>query len=503
MVCKYVTLPGGQQIHYRQAGEGPPLVILHPSPQSSEAMMPAINAFSSICMCFALDTAGYGLSDSFECDQPTLSDYAHNLIAAIDAIGIDSFCLYGVATGSQIAIEVGKLYPGRLNLIMLDANGHMSDDERALMMEGYFPDVTPQRDGGHLLTYWDMCRDLFAAFPWNSGRLSDRLKFDLPPAAVVHDIMNRYLQAGQDYAKAYKMAFLAESRDHMDGLNVPTTMMRWEGSPVLKIADDLIKVGLPECVEVLHAGLSVEERYAVQAEKLRTTAEKIPAQDIQERSSPVHQGASWYRTYLNTEHGQVHAYRNQVEGGKPLVVLHRAGASAAQMLEGVASELDNRPVIVFDLPGHGSSPRLPDDEEIELSHLATPIIAALAPLEFGAADILGHGLGVLVGTLISENVQVDRISKAAPAPSEAEDRERILLNGFPDLTPQIDGSHIVKAWSWVRDNRRYDPWFDRSVAALRPRDADLDPESLHKETVDILRTGANWQKLKMLELQQG
>ncbi len=462
--------------------------------------MPAINAFSSVCTCFALDTAGYGLSDEFACDELTISDYAHNLIAAIDAIGIQSFCLYGAATGSQIAIEVGKLYPERLNLILLDANGHMDDDERTEMMEGYFPEVTPKRDGGHLLTYWDMCRDLFAAFPWNSAKLDDQLKFDLPPAAVAHDIMNRYLQAGENYASAYRLAFIAESRDHMEGLNVPTVMTRWEGSPVLKIADDLIELGLPDCVELLHAGLPIEERYAVQVEKLRSVVEQLERQEIEGTSQPAQEGATWQRTYLNTELGQVHAYLNRHQNGKPLIVLHSAGVSAAQVLTQAALDGEERPVIAIDLPGHGASVKLPDETDVSIVQLAAPIIAAIAQFNAAEVDILGYGIGGIIGKLVAEAAPAECTLLAGPALYQDKDRERILAHGFPDLTPQIDGSHIVKAWSWVRDNRRYGPWFDRTARAVRRRDTDLDPCSLHREVVDILRTAPVWQKLKVIEL---
>lgn len=500
MICNYVTLPDGQQIHYRQTGKGPALVILHPSPQSSEAMMSAISAFSSICTCFAIDTAGYGFSDDFECDQPTITDYADNLIATIDAIGIGSFCLYGAATGSQIAIEVGKKYPDRINFLMLDTNGHLSDNERAEMLDGYFPDVTARRDGSHLLTYWDMCRDLFASFPWNSGKVADQRRMDVPPAKLIQDVMNRYLQAGENYAKAYSVAFHVENRGHLNGLDVPTTMMRWEGSPIVSMADDLIAQGLPECVELLRAGLPIQERYDLQSERLKSVVATLPKQDIRPKQSNVPSDFAWQRTYFNTEFGQIHAYQNQTRSGLPLVMLHGAGSSARQILEQANVDAIDRPVLALDLPGHGASHKLPNDD-LSLSLFAGPIIAVLKQLDFEAADILGQGLGEAVGTLIGRHIQARHLQAVAPDLYQDEDKGRIISHGFPDLTPQIDGTHLVRAWSWIRDNSRYQPWFDHSAAALKQQDADLSPENLHRQAVDILRTGASWQNLKLFELQ--
>ncbi|HBF89949.1 MAG TPA: hypothetical protein DDX09_02175, partial [Hyphomonas atlantica] len=74
--CGYVTLPNGRQIHFRAEGSGPPLLVLHPSPQHSGAMGAALNAFSPLCTCIAMDTPGYGWSDAIALETPTVSDYA-------------------------------------------------------------------------------------------------------------------------------------------------------------------------------------------------------------------------------------------------------------------------------------------------------------------------------------------------------------------------------------------------------------------------------------------
>lgn len=208
MRCAYATLSNGRQMHYRAMGEGPALVLLHPSPQNSEAMIPAMSAFSELCTCIAFDTPGYGLSDPLAVAEPAIADYARAFIDGLDALGIEQCYLYGAATGAQVAIEMGKLYAERVRFVMLDSNGELTDAECAdYIARGYFADVTPRRDGGHLLTYWDMCRNLFKAFPWFSEEPEDQLGLGTPPVETIHAIMLRYLQAGEDYADAYRPAF--------------------------------------------------------------------------------------------------------------------------------------------------------------------------------------------------------------------------------------------------------------------------------------------------------
>src|SRR5690606_14891693 len=53
----------GRRIHYRRAGSGPPLVLLHASPSSSRVQIPLLRAWADDFTVIALDTPGFGLSD--------------------------------------------------------------------------------------------------------------------------------------------------------------------------------------------------------------------------------------------------------------------------------------------------------------------------------------------------------------------------------------------------------------------------------------------------------
>ena len=52
----FITVNNGQQLHYRRSGNGLPLIMLHPSPQCSETLIPAMEIFSANYDCLALDT---------------------------------------------------------------------------------------------------------------------------------------------------------------------------------------------------------------------------------------------------------------------------------------------------------------------------------------------------------------------------------------------------------------------------------------------------------------
>lgn len=493
----FVTLPSGRQVHYRTLGNGAPLVMLHQSPQNSEALEPAMGVFSEICRCIALDTPGYGLSDPLFEKAKTIGDYAEATMEAIDALGIDRFCLYGVATGSQVGIEIAKRYPGRVHFLLLDANGHLSADERKIILDGYFPEVTPGREGGHLLTYWDMCKQLFVSFPWHSGQQEDRLPLDQPPAEVIHTILMRYLDAGEGYASAYRIAFDTEDRAHLDGLDVPTTMMRWEGSAALSMTDALLALGLPDCVKVLNAGPSIEKRYAIQLEALRQAAATLePLQDKSASSAP---GSGAGRAYIDVGGEPYHCRLSRSGDGHPLVLLHDLGQSSVQIHPAFHSAVGKRPVLALDLPGHGDSSHEPGALS-SFGDMADRVADVLLKAGFQDTDIVGYGFGGALAIAVSERLKSGRAVAIDPLVVDKATKSAFQQSGLTGLQPHRDGRHLLAAFTMARDAELFWPWFDQRKTAIRQRNANLDPAHLHQKTVDILKMAGSYQRLTEVAL---
>ena len=492
----FVTLKNGKQIHYRRIGSGPPLIMLHASPQCSEALLPAAGYFSSLCTCLALDTPGYGYSDGLDKPTPTIGDYAEVLMEAVGQLGIEQFYLYGVATGSQIAIEIGKRYPDRVKFLMLDSNGHVSDEERTEILDGYFPSVVPTPGGGHLQTYWEMCRSLFVAFPWTSGKIKHAFPMPLPPPAVIHSALMRYLRAGEGYAKAYSTAFHIEKRDHLDGLDVPTVMTRWESSLVVSIADDLISMGLPECVRVLYAGPGVDTRYQIQVDALKKQIDDCRLPDISSFPKPLALDGHLNSTYFYLDGFQVHAKFSRGGSERPIIFLHDVFRSTQQFEDFASTLRRTRPVYLMDLPCHGLSSSLSKNNEITLSELAAPIAQILNDEGLDDCDIVGIGLGAAIACAISEARPVHNLHIIAPVSFTDPEQAEYLKNGITDLTPQSDGTHLVRAWNLVRGKVLYHPWYDARGSARLDRDANLKPALLHNKTVDLLKTGENYPALE-------
>ena len=497
----YVTMPGGAQAHCRVAGEGPPLIVLHPSPQHSAAMVPAITAFAEVATVIALDTPGYGLSDDWVGDDPDMDDYARAVLAFADQLGIADFCVYGAATGAQVAIALAKMAPERLILTMLDSNGHFDEADRERMLQGYFPDVTPRRDGAHLATYWDMCRSLFTSFPWASDRIEDRLPFNLFPAEMVHQIMLRYFDVGASYAKAYRPAFFTETRAHLDGMRSPSTMMRWEGSPVLACADALIARDMPECITVLRGGPTLPDRYGPQIAALRDAlgAAGERAQPFALPEAEMPEGP--HRLLLAAQTGQLHARRGGGSEGRLLIMLHEAGASSAAGLAQAEAIAGDRPILAIDLSGHGHSDRCCETPFLSLDKLARPIAEGLSAAGLTHFDFAGAGLGGAVAAQLLSAFPDASLTLIDPTPLEDAEQADLLAYGLPDLTPKSSGAHLAEAWWLARDIANYWPHQHGLAANRRKVPLSLAPADLHARCVDMLRLGSEWREVARLEAQ--
>ena len=116
----FVTVNGDRQVHYRRAGKGPAVVLLHQSPTSSREHVPLIERLMGDFTVIAPDTPGNGLSDPLPGEQPSSADYAHALAQTLDALGIERCGLFGTHTGGVTATEFARLYPDRVSVVIVD-----------------------------------------------------------------------------------------------------------------------------------------------------------------------------------------------------------------------------------------------------------------------------------------------------------------------------------------------------------------------------------------------
>ncbi len=265
MIKKYYADVLSGQTHYRRAGEGKPVVLLHASPMSSQLMEPMMQSLVGHADVIAPDTPGYGQSDPLPAEMLETSDdlspYVEWLKALFDSLGLEKAALYGTATGAQIAIEFARTYPERLELVILDNAAHFTDQERTEIMEGYFPSIEPEANGAHLQKVWNMARGVFQWFPWYAQDDAHRVSNQEPPIAAVQATALAYLAAGPDYAQAYRRAFKNEDASRVTEISVPVRIIRWQGSVIKRYSDAFDQFDWPSHIQMVHCGGGVAERY--------------------------------------------------------------------------------------------------------------------------------------------------------------------------------------------------------------------------------------------------
>jgi len=263
--CLECGVPGSKQVqqtHFRKAGRGPPLVVLHPSPMSSAFMEPLIGLLQDRVTVTAPDTPGYGMSDPLPDEPQSLEPYVHWLASFLKSQNLGSAGIYGSATGAQIAIQFSRRYPEMSDYVILDNAVHFTDEERQDILAKYFPDMTPQADGRHLSTAWEMSSGLFKQFPWYDQREESRVSDAEPPLALVHSTALAYLNAGVDYSRAYRAAFLNEDARNIQQITRPTRVIRWAGSILKRYADRLDEFEWLDHIRMVPCAASPEARFA-------------------------------------------------------------------------------------------------------------------------------------------------------------------------------------------------------------------------------------------------
>lgn len=149
----YFRGPAGQ-IHYRIAGSGQPLLLLHQSPLSGaqfNAVLPRLAARGFHVL--ALDMPGFGMSDP-ALEPLTLESYSGCIPAALDHVGWSQAALLGHHTGAVVGALFAIAQPQRVSSLILNGFPLLTDAERAHFSTFYFGPKAPQADGSHLLLAW-------------------------------------------------------------------------------------------------------------------------------------------------------------------------------------------------------------------------------------------------------------------------------------------------------------------------------------------------------------
>ncbi len=464
-----------RRVHYRRAGNGPPLLLLHQSPTSSAEMASSMVAFAEHFTVIAPDTPGYGWSDPLDIADPTMTDYARALVELLDALGIKRSGIYGTHTGAMIAAEFGRLFPKRVTAVLLDGYVVLTDTEREDILAHYFETVSPSGDGRHLSWYWSRIRDQVIFFPWYRKSLDARMRFDVPPANFLQPYLMDLLSADSMGRPAYEAAFRYPSKQAVLEFSAPTYLLNYAQDAIAHHPERLDAVSGAVTRECLADPDKLQQRaIALLLEHAgETKAATAPTE-------PAHG-----RHYLHTRHGPLMVdSRGQ---GQPLLLLHAPGMSSAEWRE-LPVNTNQYTLHAVDLPGHGGSIGY---SEITLPAVLEMLEDVMEAIGEGVQLIALQGSGALALALQARKPELKVSVVGMPFPSDD-------VSVWPDLQPSDHGGHLLAAWQCVRDAEVFRPWYRPDLAHAFTCELQTDPDRIHARVTDLLRAAPvlpQWQQL--------
>jgi pimeloyl-ACP methyl ester carboxylesterase len=151
----FVDVPDGQMF-YREAGDGPPLVLLHQVLRTSLNYRLVMPMLARLHRVIALDNMGAGDSDAPP--RPySLDEHVAAISTALDRLGIREATIAGHHSGANLAMELGLQRPDISSRLVLSGlfypkNRQVLEQLHAKASKLRNPD--PSSDGAHLLALW-------------------------------------------------------------------------------------------------------------------------------------------------------------------------------------------------------------------------------------------------------------------------------------------------------------------------------------------------------------
>ncbi|HEX7886044.1 MAG TPA: alpha/beta hydrolase [Phenylobacterium sp.] len=110
-------------------GSDLPVVLLHGGGPDHESLLPLAGRLSHRQTIWLPDSRGYGRSVCPDASRHTWSQYASDLIALLDHIGVERAAIGGAGLGGTIALRAALAHPDRIGALILMSVEDIEDDD--------------------------------------------------------------------------------------------------------------------------------------------------------------------------------------------------------------------------------------------------------------------------------------------------------------------------------------------------------------------------------------
>lgn len=443
---------GDRLVHVRFCGNGPPALILHQSPRTSEEMEPLMQMWGAHFTCIAPDHPGYGFSDPLANPAPNIDDFAQAIVDVIDHLGIGPVPIYGHHTGAKIALALGVNHPDKVSTMVLNGLLVNTQADRDDLAQNYLPSFVPSHDASHLMQLWWRMREQTLFFPWYNRKAEARMAFGIRPPEAGHEACMDFLSAGDNYRRGYGAALATICLDYIDKLTVKTVITAVKVDPLWV---DVGRITPRGPVDVQRFD-DMDSLYAMSLAAIRSGARETFFE-----TDSVHQDG-----------------KRQVSGGCAITLSDPSAQPRVVAIPDLGYEiaceqdvLDASPKAIMgtDPSGHGPSSKT----------------AAIDPPQ-GIETILTFGLGAVhVPKLMARYPGAKVVAADLLLP--AQDEAAYLAAYIPAMAPQANGAHLATAFLASRSALVFWPWHQTEPQYGIPGEHLLDADALHIKTRALLR----------------
>lgn len=114
---------GDHHVHFRRAGHGPVVLLLHGGANDSSDWTETMATFSKDYRLYAPDLVGYGLSERKDAGY-SLSDFTEAILAWMRMLDLDRVSMVGHSLGGRVCLEIALNHPDMVRkLILIDTAG--------------------------------------------------------------------------------------------------------------------------------------------------------------------------------------------------------------------------------------------------------------------------------------------------------------------------------------------------------------------------------------------
>jgi pimeloyl-ACP methyl ester carboxylesterase len=497
VVRRHFATLGHRQVHYRRAGNGPPVVLLHQSPTSSAELVPLMRHLAARYTVLAPDMPGYGASDPSDELAMSIAGLTANVIAWLDVLRIESAVFYGFHTGASVAASLARHHPGRVRAVICEGLLCLDDSARSDLLRRYVEPFEPRWDGGHLTWLWSRLKDQSLFFPWYQHTASARLELDGASVERLAASARDWLRCGERYRNAYVAAIRHDPLADLAAIRRPCYLIGRHADPlyaqlqrVATLPAGIERHGFDDAAAGLDCVLGLVDRQ-LHGDGCPPV---VAAQPID--------GGVWQH-YVQTNGLQLRVLRAGAPGAPCVYLQHGAQRSVRACKDLLAHLGHQQHALALELPGHGESDAVDAPEALSIEGLAPLLDAALACLNVEIRDRIGAGAGAALQVELARQAGAARGSLTLIDPldlSEHEPLRRALIDSYTPLPADGYGGYLLRAWHQARDHLLFFPWFDRRRECGVLDVPLLDAALIHTRSVELILSGGCGVALRRAEL---